>query len=172
MSNETPTPPSSPAPVAPPPQQRGADPHLFDRLSILYKYRGATLTVFVRVGGRLMVDSYTRRPEYRARARVLSEEPNNHSAPPAETARNVTLADPDIYMQTQLRIMRGRELAQRVAAKLDMQRVPEFNGQGPKPTRLAVGIAVVKYWAAWPYRLMTSSQAEPPAPTTSYAAVS
>ena len=33
--------------------------------------------------------------------------------------------------------MRGRDLAQRVAAKLDMQRVPEFNGQGPKPTQLA-----------------------------------
>src|SRR5688500_2462372 len=171
MSNESPTPPS-PAPAAPPPAPRPADPHLFDRLSILYKYRWASITIFVLVVGWVMVDSYTRIPEYRAQAQVLIEDPNTDIATPTEIARNVTLADPDIYMQTQLRIMRGRELAQRVAAKLDMQRVPEFNGQGPKPTRLAVGIAVVKYWAAWPYRLMTSSQAEPPAPTTSYAAVS
>src|SRR5688572_30501289 len=168
MSNETPTPPSS-APVAPPPQQHGADPHLFDRLSILYKYRWASITVFVLVVGWVMVDSYTRIPEYRAQARILIEDPNADIATPTEIARNVTLADPDIYMQTQLRIMRGRDLAQRVAGKLDMQRVPEFNGQGPKPTQLAVGIALVKYYALWPYRLITSSQAD--APTTSFAAV-
>ena len=40
-------------------------------------------------------------------------------------------------MQTQLRIMRGRDLAQRVATKLDLDKVAEFNGQGPKPTQLA-----------------------------------
>ena len=171
MSNDSPTPPS-PAPVAPPPQPRGADPHLFDRLSILYKYRWASITVFVLVVGWVMVDSYTRIPEYRAQARVLIEDPNNDIATPTEIARNVTLADPEIYMQTQLRIMRGRELAQRVAAKLDIPRVAEFNGQGPKPTQLAVGIAIVKYWATWPYRLITSTQAEAPAPATSYAAIS
>ncbi len=47
-----------------------------------------------------------------------------------------------------------------------MSKVPEFNGQGPKPTQLAVGIALVKYYAAWPYRLITSTQADVPAPTT------
>ena len=145
---------------------------MFDRLSILYKYRWASITVFVLVVGWVMVDSYTRIPEYRAQARVLIEDPNNDIATPTEIARNVTLADPEIYMQTQLRIMRGRELAQRVAAKLDIPRVAEFNGRGPKPTQLAVGIAMVKYWATWPYRLITSTQAEAPAPATSYAAIS
>ena len=168
MSNESPTPPPT-APAAPPPAPRPADPHLFDRLSILYKYRWAGITIFVLVVGWVMVDSYTRIPEYRAQARVLIEDPNTDIATPTEIARNVTLADPDIYMQTQLRIMRGRDLAQRVAARLDMQRVPEFNGQGPKPTQLAVGIALVKYYAMWPYRLITSTQAD--APTTSFATV-
>ena len=97
---------------------------------------------------------------------MLIEDPNTDIATPTEISRNVTLADPEIYMQTQLRIMRGRDLAQRVAAKLDMQRVAEFNGQGPKPTQLAVGIALVKYYAMWPYRLITSTQADTPAPTT------
>src|SRR5918993_844744 len=168
MSSEAPTPPTA-APVAPSSQPRAADAHLFDRLSILYKYRWASITVLVLVVGWVMVDSYTRIPVYRAQARVLIEDPNADIATPTEIARNVTLADPDMYMQTQLRIMRGRDLAQRVAAKLDMQRVPEFNGQGPKPTRLAVGIAMVKYWALWPYRLITSTQADAP---TSFTRVS
>ena len=176
MSNETPQLPAAQAPAPPPAastpppaasqSSTSADPHLFDRLSVLYKYRWATIAVFSLVVGWVMVDSYTKIPVYRAVARVLIEDPSNDLATPAEISRNVTLADPDMYLQTQLRIMRGRDLAQRVANKLDLTEVPEFNGQGPKPTQLAVGIALVKYYAAWPYRLITSSQVEAPSPTT------
>ncbi len=164
MANETPH-----TPAAPPAQVRspqgfgaGAEPHLFDRLSVLYKYRWAAVLVFMLVVGWVMVDSYTRIPVFDSTARILIEDPNADLATPSEISRNVTLADPEIYLQTQLRIMRGRDLAQRTAAKLDMQRVPEFNGQGPKPTQLAVGIALVKYYALWPYRLITSTQVEAP----------
>jgi len=165
MANQTP---NSPAQSAPPPPHlaAGPEPHLFDRLSILYKYRWATIAVFTLVVSWVMVDSYTRIPVFRAQARVLIEDPNADIATPTEIARNVTLADPEMYLQTQLRIMRGRDLAERVAAKLDMSRVPEFNGQGPKPTQLAVGIALVKYYAAWPYRMITSTQDNVPAPVT------
>ena len=156
---------SQPAP-SPPVLAAGPDQHLFDRLSVLYKYRWATIAVFTLVVGWVMVDSYTRIPVFRAQARILIEDPNADIATPTEIARNVTLADPDMYLQTQLRIMRGRDLAERVAAKLDMGKVAEFNGQGPKPTQLAVGIALVKYYAAWPYRMITSTQADVPAPTT------
>jgi succinoglycan biosynthesis transport protein ExoP len=169
MSNETPqSPPAPAAPAASAPaassSQAGPDPHLFDRLSVLYKYRWATIAIFSLVVGWVMVDSYTKIPVFRATARILIEDPSNDIATPAEISRNVTLADPDMYLQTQLRIMRGRDLAQRVAEKLDLSKVPEFNGQGPKPTQLAVGIALVKYYAAWPYRLITSSQVDAPVP--------
>jgi capsular exopolysaccharide synthesis family protein len=137
------------------------EPHLFDRLSVLYKYRWAAMTVFGLVVGWVMVDSYTRIPVYQATARILIEDPNSDIATPSEIARSVPIADPEIYLQTQLRIMRSRDLAQRVAAKLDMTRVPEFNGQGPRPTQLAVGIALVKYYVSWPYRLITQAPAEP-----------
>src|SRR4029453_16512282 len=103
---------------------------------------------------------------YRAMARVLVEDPNADVATPSEIARSVPVSDPEMYMQTQLRIMKGRDLAQRVASKLDMNRVPEFNGQGPKPTQLAVVIAWVKFTAAYPYRLITSTPVEAPATST------
>lgn len=161
---------AAPGQTAPPPQapstSTGAEPHLFDRLSVLYKYRWVTLTIFSLVVGWVMVDSYTRIPVYRAASRVLIEDPNADLATPTEISRSVAIADSDMYLQTQLRIMRGRDLAQRVANKLDLKRVPEFNGQGPRPTQLAIAIAMVKYYVAWPYRLITSTQAEPPMPPT------
>src|SRR6186997_2215351 len=105
-SNTPPTPQTASAqPVA------GGDPHLFDRLSVLYKYRLAAIAVFALVVSWVMVDSYTRIPVFRAFARVLVEDPNADVATPSEIARSVQVADPEIYMQTQLRIMKGRDLA-------------------------------------------------------------
>src|SRR5688572_1946905 len=161
--------PQSPAAPAPAPAQAQAvaEPHLFDRISVLYKYRWASITVFLLVVGWVMIDSYTQVPRYRASARILVEEPGNDIATPSEISRNAPVNDPEIYMQTQLRIMRGRDLALRVAQKIDLTRVPEFNGQGPQPTPLAKSIAAVKYYATWPYRLVTTAQAPPIAPPES-----
>ena len=166
MSNDAPHPPPPPAPPVAQPQQT-AEPHLFDRISVLYKYRWASMTMFLLVVGWVMVDSYTQVPRYRASARILVEEPGADIATPTEIARNAPISDPEIFMQTQLRIMRGRDLALRVAQKIDLRRVPEFNGQGPRPTPLANSIAAIKYYAAWPYRLVTTAQAPPIAPPDS-----
>ncbi len=136
--------------------QFGNDSHLFDRLSILYKYRWASTTLFVLVVGWSMVDSYSQIPIYRATAQVLIEDPNADVATPTEIARSVSLSDPEVYIQTQLRIMRGRDLANRVAQQLHLENVPEFNGQGPKPTPMAAGIATIKRYAAIPFRLVTA----------------
>ncbi len=149
--------PAAPAAVAPSVQpQLDVEPHLFDRLAVLYKYRWASIGVFLLVVGWVMVDSYTAVPMYRATARVLIEDPGADVATPTEIQRSITVQDPEIYMETQLRIIKGRELAQRVAPKLDLSHVAEFNGQGPKPTPLAQGIALIKLYAMWPYRLITS----------------
>lgn len=154
--------------MAPPTDQLGlppeADPHVLDRLSVIYRYRWASITVFSLVVGWMMVDSYTQIPTYRALARVLIEDPNADLGTPADMMRNIPQQDPEIYMETQLRIMRSRDLGQRVAQKLDLSKAPEFNGRGPTPTPLARGIAIVKYYAAWPYRLVVSSSATPPDP--------
>jgi len=169
MSNDAPNQ-ASAGPAVPPsspsmPTSMGMqEPHLFDRLAVLYKYRWASITLFVLVIGWVMVDSYTQVPMYRASTQVLIEDPGSDLATPTEISRSVNVTDPEVYMQTQLRIMHGRELAQRVAAKLDMRRVPEFNGLGPKPTPLAQSISTIKYYAAWPYRLVTTAQAPPVTP--------
>ena len=161
MANETHTKPAAAAPAAAPAAPHAPEPHLFDRLSVLYKYRWASIAVFVATVGWVMVDSYTSIPMYQSSARVLIEDPGTDIATPGDMARTPTQIDPEIYMQTQLRIMRGRELAQRVGDKLDVKRVPELNGQGPRPTPLATTIATIKYYVTWPYRLVTSASAPP-----------
>jgi capsular exopolysaccharide synthesis family protein len=163
-------PPPAPAPPAASPAL-GLEPHLFDRLAVLYKYRWASIGVFLLVVGWVMVDSYTAIPMYRATARVLIEDPGADVATPTEIARSITLQDPEIYMETQLRIIKGRELAQRVAPKLDLAHVAEFNGQGPKPTQLARAITLIKFYAMWPYRLITSGGAIPTIAPTGIAPV-
>lgn len=110
----------NPAPAPPPPAaatgaSHGVEPHLFDRISVLYKYRWASITVFLLVVGWVMIDSYTQVPRYRATARILVEEPGNDVATPTEIARTAPLSDPEMYMQTQLRIIRGLDLALRVS---------------------------------------------------------
>lgn len=133
------------------------DSHLFDRISVLYRYRWASITLFVLTVGWIMVDSYSRTPIYRSTAQILIEDPNTDIATPTEIARSVAVTDPEVYMETQLRIMRGRDLANRVAEELHLENVPEFNGQGPRPTPLAEIVATIKRYAALPYRMVTSA---------------
>jgi succinoglycan biosynthesis transport protein ExoP len=162
MSHEAnPQEPAAPAPPAATPRSASggaqSESHLFDRVSILYRYRWASITLFVLVVGWIMVDSYSQTPIYRATAQVLIEDPNADLATPTEIARNVMVADPEVYLETQLRIMGGRDLAGRVAERLHLENVPEYNGQGPKPTPLARVIASIKRYAAMPYRMVTSA---------------
>jgi capsular exopolysaccharide synthesis family protein len=137
-------------------------------LTVLYRHRWATIGVFLLVVGWVMVDSYTAVPMYRAVARVLIEDPGADVATPTEIAGNITRQDFETYLQTQLSIMKGRELSQRVASKIDLRKVAEFNGLGPQQTRLAKGISLVKFSAMWPYRLIAPGGAIPtmaPGPT-------
>jgi succinoglycan biosynthesis transport protein ExoP len=162
MSNDTQ--PAAPASGSNPPLQNAGvvpgEPHLFDRISVLFRYRWAVITLFVLTVAWIMVDSYSRTPIYRATAQVVIEDPGADIATPTEiAARSTPVTDPEVYMQTQLRIMTGRDLANRVAAQLNLENVPEFNGQGPKPTQLALAIASIKRFVAMPYRMVTGSTA-------------
>jgi capsular exopolysaccharide synthesis family protein len=138
------------------------DTHLLDRLAVLHKYRYAGIAVFLTVVSWMMVDSYTTIPLYRAAARIQIDEEN--AGLPGEFREAMYYQDPEPYLNTQYRILRGRELGRRVVPKLDLGAVPEFNGQGPKPTQLAVTIATIKRLAMTPLRLvLPAPQPEVPA---------
>jgi succinoglycan biosynthesis transport protein ExoP len=147
---------SSPAPAAAaaytPSHAADHDTHLLDRFAILAKYRYPTVAMFLAVVAWFMLDSYTTVPIYRATAQIQIDEESVGLGTPAEIAQNFVQPDPEVYFNTQFRIIAGRELGRRVAKKLNLRQVPEYNGQGAQPTPLAQTITRVKRTAMWPVR--------------------
>jgi capsular exopolysaccharide synthesis family protein len=135
--------------------------HLLDRLSVLHKYRGAVIAVFLLIVGWVMIDSYSTIPLYRATARVQIDDETAGLGTPMEIAQNFSVQDPETYLNTQQRILKGRELGLRVVSKLDIQQVAEFNGRGPQPTAVAKIIGAVKSTAAWPVRAILNARSTP-----------
>lgn len=157
---------ATPAPGAPS-VQAPRERHLLDWLSVLYKHRRPAAAAFVLVAGWILVDSYTTPPRYRAQVRLMIEEEGASVAAAAsgEVAQALYYwQDPEIYLQTQYRILRGRELARRVARALDLPRVPEFGGGGPPLTPLAQVIQSVKSTLGAPLRWVRSARTAPPEP--------
>lgn len=161
--------PAQAAPHPPPTASLGAslsDGHLFDRLAVVHKYRWPGLAVFLVVVAWMMVDSYTTIPVYRAAARIQIDEEN--AGLPGEFRDTYYYQDPEPYLNTQYRILRGRELGRRLVPKLGLDAVPEFNGQGPQPTQLAVTIQAIKRGVTTPFRAILPAAAaipvEPPSP--------
>jgi succinoglycan biosynthesis transport protein ExoP len=146
-----PSPAPSPTPSLPPATLSPlGETHLLDRLAVLHKYRYAGLAVFLVVVAWMMVDSYTTVPVYRAAARIQIDEEN--AGLPGEFRDAYYYQDPEPYLNTQYRILRGRELGRRLVPKLNLDAVPEFNGQGPQPTKLAVAIQTIKGAVMTPVR--------------------
>ena len=173
MNHGPSNPPSGAAPSAGSHQSFGVgqprEAHLLDRLTVVHKHRRPVTAVFLVVLAWFMVDSYTTIPQYRSQARLMIEEESAGLAAAAagDMAQALFWQDPEIYFQTQYRILRGRELARRVSRTLDLEQVPEFNGQGAQPTPLALGITSVKRALTSPLRWFASPETgvavEPPA---------
>ncbi|HXG87004.1 MAG TPA: polysaccharide biosynthesis tyrosine autokinase [Vicinamibacterales bacterium] len=167
-----PTPPTpekaAPAPMLAPAQALPVDRevHLLDRLSVLYKYQKAVAAMFCAVVLWVMVDSYTKIPIYESRVRIQIDDETPGMGTPAEIAQNFTVGDPEVYQNTQHRIIQGRELGFRVVKKLNLQTVPEFNGQGPKPTPLGTTIANIKRYAMAPVRAVIGGSDPTPQAST------
>ncbi len=136
------------------------DVHLLDRVSALYRHRRVILVVFTLVVSWMMIDTYTTTPMYRAQARLMIEE--EHSELPTEFKDTLYYQDPEPYYQTQYRVLKGRDLARRAVKELDLQKVPEFNGQGPKPTPVKAAIGKAKKMLTGPVNeLLGRKQATP-----------
>lgn len=143
------------------PSPAGGEVHLLDRLSVVLRHKRLAGGIFVAVAAWVMVDSYSTVPLYRATTRLQIEDDVAGIGTPTEIAQSVMVQDSEIYLQTQLRVIRGRELARRTAARLRLDTVPEFTGQGPQATAIARGIAAVKSAAKAPLRLLFGSTGGP-----------
>ena len=165
MDHQAQRPAAPPAPRANGPKSLlpvDSDAHLLDRLNAVYKYRYVIAAVFLLVIIGVLVHTYTTTPLYRATTSVLIEDDKAATVAGFNTATTDYSQDPEPYYQTQLRILTGRELSTRVAAKLKLETQPEFNGQGPRLTGLARVMQIVKDQAQGLLHMATGESA----PTT------
>ncbi len=128
------TPPNRPAA----PRYSNDQDHLLDRLAVVMRYRKIALAVFALTSGAIMVQSYSRVAVYQAQARLLIEDERSTAVPGITSPENMYWQDPEPYYNTQYRILRGRDLTRRVAKRLDLANVPEFNGTAQAPAGPAV----------------------------------
>src|SRR6187397_875612 len=122
-----------------------ADPnvHLFDRLAIIIKHWKPAISVAMLVIAGMMYQTYTTVPLYRAQARIQIDE--EHTTAQTDFKEpSLVYTDPEPYYQTQYKILQGRDLALRAVKKLQLQKVPEFNGSGAKPPALTQAISDIK----------------------------
>jgi capsular exopolysaccharide synthesis family protein len=137
--------------------------HLFDRFAVIVKYYKAVIAVFLLVVTGWMYQTYTTIPMYRAQARIQIEE--EHTTQTADFKEPyLTYTDPEPYYQTQYRVLQGRDLARRAVRQLKLETVPEFNGNGPTPTRLTRVIETIKRKVLAPFTGGASDPVQPAAP--------
>lgn len=143
-------PPAPAAPVAGLPGHHGGNEgevHLLDRLSVLYRYRKVVLTVLVVVVLAGVVQTMTTTPEYEASATVQVDEPQ--FLPGLQSSYDSMMADNDLELETQMQLLRSRDLAAEVIGPLQLANNPEFNGEGAAPTGFggavsSIGARIVK----------------------------
>jgi polysaccharide biosynthesis transport protein len=113
--------------------------HLLDRLAVLYRYRRLCVTVFILVTAAMIIQGYSAVKMYQAQARLLIEDERSTAVPGLANDQNTFYEDPEPYYQTQYKILKGRDLIRRVARKLQLENVPEFNGtKKAAPTPLSL----------------------------------
>ena len=146
--------------------------HPLDRLSILFRHRRLAIAAFAITVGVMMAQTYSTIPQYRARAQILIQDERSTAVGALNANDPSYWQDPEPYYNTQYRILQSRGLARRVVTRLELTKVPEFNGTmatpgGPRAlvrtvrTRLT-GAARRAYFAVTGRG--QAQPAEPPAP--------
>src|SRR6185295_1752236 len=131
--------------------------HLFDRLAIIIKHWKAAAAIAILVSAGMMYQTYTTVPLYRAQARIQIDEEHTTAQTDFKES-SLVYSDPEPYYQTQYKILQGRDLALHAVKRLQLQAVPEFNGQGATPPALTQAIADIKA------KVMALVRGEPAAP--------
>ena len=134
-------------------------PHFLDRVNVIYKYRRMAVSIFLLILLGSLLRTYTTTPLYRAQARLMIEMEDNQTAALAGAFNNASIPywqDPQVYYQTQYRVLTGREVVRRVVEKLDLGHVPEFSA-GATPTGLKGALSsLLSKMGHWPGRFVQS----------------
>src|SRR4051794_39446124 len=107
--------------------------HILDRLAVVFRYRRIVLSVFVLTSLAMMIQDYSSIKIFRAQAQLLIEDERSTAMPGITSDSNTYYEDPEPYYKTQFRILKGRDLARRVVKRVDLGKVPEFNGTAEAP---------------------------------------
>ncbi len=104
--------------------------HLLDRLATIDRHRGLVISVFSVVVLLMMLQSYSTIPHYRATARILIDEEQSVLVAGIDASDPVNFwSDSEPYYETQFRILQSPGLTSYTVRKLDLDEVPEFNGE-------------------------------------------
>jgi capsular exopolysaccharide synthesis family protein len=149
---------------APPAMPGGdGDVHLLDRLSVVYRYRRLVISIvlLVVIGG--VIQTFSTIPRYRATAVVEIAEERPLSSSLRDVEQQIYYQDPEVHMETQLSVLRSRDLARVVVKQLDLKNHYEFMAGANEPTGLRAAFASVRARVTRPLRQLL--QKEQPAPT-------
>jgi capsular exopolysaccharide synthesis family protein len=108
--------------------------HLLDRLAIVYRYRYVATSVFVLTSLAVMLQGYSTTHFFQAQGRLLIE--TERATIPGLGNADAPYEDPQLYYNTQYKILTGRDLTRRVIKKLNLADNPEFNGTTAPPRTL------------------------------------
>src|SRR3954468_14465901 len=121
--------PSAPAPAARPQRHTAeSDVHILDRLAVLYRYRYIAASVFVLTSLAIMIQGYTTLQLFLAQGRLLIENERSTAVPGLQSSEGQFYEDPQAYLNTQFKIIKGRDLTRRVVRAIHLENYAEFNG--------------------------------------------
>ncbi|MDQ3068780.1 MAG: polysaccharide biosynthesis tyrosine autokinase [Acidobacteriota bacterium] len=164
-SPQTIEPPSQPAPSGMPPGMTGGgegDMHLLDRLSVLYRYRRLVISIVVLVviGG--VVQTFTTVPRFRAASVVEIAEERPLSSSLRDVQQQISYQDPEVHMETQVSVLRSRDLARVVVKKLDLGTHPEFQSGAVQPTGMRAAFSSIRARVTRPLRQLFQKERPQP----------
>jgi capsular exopolysaccharide synthesis family protein len=132
----------------------GQGSHLVDQLNVIHKHRGLAVSVFLLIVLAVMLRTYTTTPLYHAQARLMIDMDDERTEPLVGVLNNNQTTywrDPQVYYQTQYRILTGHEIGRRVVQRLNLARVPEFSGEGAPSTQLKGTLSMIASRATAPF---------------------
>jgi succinoglycan biosynthesis transport protein ExoP len=111
----------------------GDEVHLLDRFATVFRHRRLAISLFSGVVLLMMLQSYATIPMFRATAQLLIDEEQSVMVSGMDASDPVNYwTDSEPYYETQYRILQSPGLAGYTVGKLDLDQVPEFNGQAEK----------------------------------------